>query len=110
MWGFESHRVVPDIVVMATGIGNGIPLSAVVARREVAEHMAAKFIFHTYGSNPMACAAGRAVLQVIREDDMIANAAHVGAVLKAHMEDTMQNHHTIGNVCGKGFIIAMEMF
>jgi alanine-glyoxylate transaminase/(R)-3-amino-2-methylpropionate-pyruvate transaminase len=71
--------------------------------------MAAKFIFHTYGSNPMACAAGRAVLQVIREDDMIANAARVGAVLKAHMEDMMQRHQIIGNVRGKGFMMAMEM-
>ena len=75
----------------------------------MAEHLAAKFIFHTYGSNPMACAAGRAVLQVIREDDMIANAARVGAVLKAHMEDMMQRHQIIGNVRGKGFMMAMEM-
>jgi alanine-glyoxylate transaminase / (R)-3-amino-2-methylpropionate-pyruvate transaminase len=109
MWGFESHGVVPDIVVMAKGIGNGIPLGAVVARREVAEHMAAKFIFHTYGANPMACAAGRAVLQVIREEKMIANAAKVGAVLKGHMEDLMQKHGVIGNVRGKGFMMAMEM-
>jgi alanine-glyoxylate transaminase/(R)-3-amino-2-methylpropionate-pyruvate transaminase len=109
MWGFESHGVVPDIVVMAKGIGNGIPLGAVVARREVAEHMAQKFIFHTYGANPMACAAGRAVLQVIREDNMISNAAEVGAVLKSHMEDLMQRHPIIGNVRGKGFMMAMEM-
>jgi alanine-glyoxylate transaminase/(R)-3-amino-2-methylpropionate-pyruvate transaminase len=109
MWGFEAHDVVPDIVVMAKGIGNGIPLGAVVARREVAEHMAQKFIFHTYGANPMACAAGRAVLQVIREDDMIANAARVGAVLKSHMEDLMQRHPVIGNVRGKGFMMAMEI-
>ncbi|MFM7442665.1 MAG: aminotransferase class III-fold pyridoxal phosphate-dependent enzyme, partial [Tabrizicola sp.] len=101
--------VVPDIVVMAKGIGNGIPLGAVVARREVAEHMAQKFIFHTYGANPMACAAGRAVLQVIREEKMIANAARVGAVLKSHMEGLMQRYPVIGNVRGKGFMMAMEM-
>ncbi len=109
MWGFQAHGVVPDIVVMAKVIGNGIPLGAVVARREVAEHMAQKFIFHTYGANPMACAAGRAVLQVIREDDMIANAARVGAVLKSHMQDLMQRYPVIGNVRGKGFMMAMEM-
>ena len=57
----------------------------------------------------MACAAGRAVLQVIREDGMITNAARVGAVLKAHMEDMMQKHQIIGNVRGKGFMMAMEM-
>jgi alanine-glyoxylate transaminase/(R)-3-amino-2-methylpropionate-pyruvate transaminase len=109
MWGFESHGVVPDIVVMAKGIGNGIPLGAVVARREVAEHMAGKFIFHTYGANPMACAAGRAVLRVIREDNMIDNAARVGAALKSVMEDLKQRHPIIGDVRGRGFMMAIEM-
>lgn len=109
MWGFESHGVVPDIVVMAKGIGNGIPLGAVVARRELAEPMAQKFIFHTYGANPVACAAGRAVLQAIREDDMIANAARVGAALKGCMEELMQRHAVIGDVRGKGFMMAMEL-
>ena len=109
MWGFEAHGVVPDIVVMAKGIGNGIPLGAVVARREIAEHMAQKFIFHTYGANPMACAAGRAVLRTIREEKMIDNAAKVGAVLKAHLEDLMQLYPNIGDVRGKGFMMAMEI-
>lgn len=58
MWGFEAHGAVPDIVVMAKGIGNSIPLGAVVARREVAEHMAQKFIFHTYGANPPSSSSG----------------------------------------------------
>ncbi|MEM7026034.1 MAG: aminotransferase class III-fold pyridoxal phosphate-dependent enzyme, partial [Pseudomonadota bacterium] len=69
-WAFEGHGVVPDIVVMAKGIGNGVPLGAVVARREVAECMADKFLFHTYGANPMACAAGRAVLKVMRDEKL----------------------------------------
>ena len=56
-WSFESHGVVPDIVVVAKGVGNGIPLGAVIAKREVAETMADKFLFHTYGANPVACAA-----------------------------------------------------
>ena len=75
-WAFEAHGVVPDIVVMAKGIGNGIPLGAVVAQRHVAEAMADKFLFHTYGANPVACAAGRAVLQVIAEESLQANAQH----------------------------------
>ncbi len=74
MWGFEADDVVPDIVVMAKGIGNGFPLGAVVARREIAEAMADKFMFHTYGANPTSCAAGRAVLQVIAEDLVQENA------------------------------------
>jgi len=109
MWGFEAHGVVPDIVVLAKGIGNGIPLGAVVARREIAESMAGKFLFHTYGANPMACAAGRAVLRVIREEGMIGNAARVGAALTATMQDLMQRHGIIGNVRGKGFMMAIEL-
>ena len=61
-WSFEAHDVVPDIVIMAKGIGNGYPLGAVVAKREVAEVLANKFYFNTYGANPVSCAAGRAVL------------------------------------------------
>ena len=52
MWGFEADGVVPDIVVMAKGIGNGFPLGAVVAKKEIGDVMADKFMFHTYGANP----------------------------------------------------------
>ena len=72
-WGFEAHGVVPEIVVMAKGIGNGFPLGAVVAQRHVADALAGKFSFHTYGASPISCAAGRAVLQVIDEEGLQAN-------------------------------------
>lgn len=109
MWGFEAHGVVPDIVVMAKGIGNGIPLGAVVAKRDIAESMSKKFLFHTYGANPMACAAGRAVLRVIREENLIENARKVGAALKTELESLMQRHKVIGDVRGRGFMMAVEL-
>lgn len=109
MWGFESHGVVPDIVVMAKGIGNGIPLGAVVARRDVAELMAKKFLFHTYGANPIACAAGRAVLRVIRDENLIENARTVGAEIKSRLQALMQRHEVIGDVRGRGFMMAVEL-
>lgn len=108
-WAFEADGVVPDIVVMAKGIGNGIPLGAVVARREVADCMADKFLFHTYGSNPVACAAGRAVLQVIREDGLQENAKRVGAALKAGLEDLQKRQPLIGDVRGVGLMTAIEL-
>lgn len=108
-WAFEADGVVPDIVVMAKGIGNGVPLGAVVAKREIAECMADKFLFHTYGANPVACAAGRAVLQVIREDGLQANARTVGAALKAGLEDLQRRHPIIGDVRGIGLMMAMEL-
>lgn len=108
-WGFEADGVVPDIVVMAKGIGNGIPLGAVVARREIGECMADKFLFHTYGANPVACAAGRAVLQVIREEGLQANARAVGAALKAGLQDLQRRHEIIGDVRGVGLMLAVEL-
>ena len=87
MWGFEQDGVVPDIVVMAKGIGNGFPLGAVVARKAIGDVMADKFMFHTYGANPTSCAAGRAVLQVIREERTQQNAKAVGAVLLERLQD-----------------------
>ncbi len=109
MWGFESEGVVPDIMVLAKGIGNGIPLGAVVARREVAESMAEKFIFHTYGANPMACAAGRAVLQVIRDENLQDNARRVGRALKERLTDLQRRFPVIGDVRGEGFMLAIEL-
>lgn len=109
LWGFAAHGVVPDIVVAAKGIGNGIPLGAVIARRDVADCMAGKFIFHTYGANPVSCAAGRAVLRVIAEEKLIDNVRRVGAALKGRLEDLMQRHEIIGDVRGRGFMLAVEL-
>lgn len=108
-WAFDADGVVPDIVVMAKGIGNGIPLGAVVAKREIAACMADKFLFHTYGANPVACAAGRAVLQVIRQDGLQANAKAVGAALKSGLEDLQRRWPIIGDVRGIGLMMAVEL-
>ena len=108
-WAFESHGVVPDIVVVAKGIGNGIPLGAVIAKRNVAESMADKFLFHTYGANPVACAAGRAVLKVIRDERLQENAKLVGAALKGRLEDLQRRFSMIGDIRGRGLMLAIEL-
>jgi alanine-glyoxylate transaminase/(R)-3-amino-2-methylpropionate-pyruvate transaminase len=109
MWGFEADGVMPDIVVMAKGISNGFPLGAVVARREVAAPMAAKFMFHTYGANPTSCAAGRAVLQVLAEDRVQENARKVGGALLARLRELQTRHAAIGDVRGRGLMLAIEI-
>lgn len=109
MWGFEADGVVPDIAVMAKGIGNGIPLAAVVARKDIAEPMAEKFLFHTYGANPVACAAGRVVLKVIEDEKLIENARIVGAALKDGLLALKDKHEIIGDVRGMGFMLAIEL-
>jgi alanine-glyoxylate transaminase/(R)-3-amino-2-methylpropionate-pyruvate transaminase len=108
MWGFEADGVVPDIVVMAKGIGNGFPLGAVVAQKHVAAPMAEKFLFHTYGANPTSCAAARAVLKILREDKLQANAKHVGAALLQRLQALQQKYSIIGDVRGAGLMLAME--
>jgi len=108
-WSFESHGVVPDIVVVAKGVGNGIPLGAVIAKRDVAESMADKFLFHTYGANPVACAAGRAVLKVLREERLQENARAVGGALKARLEGLKERYPIIGDVRGRGLMLAIEL-
>ena len=109
MWGFEADGVVPDIVVMAKGMGNGFPLGAVVAKKAIADTMAEKFMFHTYGANPTCCAAGRAVLKVIREERTQENARNVGGALLQRLKDLQQRHSSIGDVRGRGLMLAIEM-
>lgn len=108
-WSFERHGVLPDIVLMAKGIGNGIPLGAVVAKRAVAEAMADKFLFHTYGANPVAAAAGRAVLQAMKDEGLQENARLVGAALKAGLVKLQDKYEVIGDVRGLGLMLAIEL-
>lgn len=108
-WGFEAHGIVPEIVVMAKGIGNGFPLAAVVAQRHVADALAGKFSFHTYGASPTSCAAGRAVLQVIDEEGLQANSKKVGGQLRKVLDRLHQKHEIIGEVRSHGLMLAIEL-
>ncbi len=107
-WGFEADGVVPDIVVMAKGLGNGFPIGAVVAKKHVAEPMAERFMFHTYGANPTSAAAARAVLAVMRDEGLQKNAAQVGAKLLERLQDLKDKYTVIGDVRGKGLMLALE--
>ncbi len=107
-WGFEADGVVPDIVVMAKGLGNGFPIGAVVARKHIAEPMAEKFMFHTYGANPTSAAAARAVLAVMRDEGLQDNARVVGAALLGRLHDLKDRYLAIGDVRGKGLMLAIE--
>ena len=109
IWSFNRHNVVPDIMVIAKGIGNGIPLAAVVAKREIAESMASKFYFHTYGANPVACSAGRAVLKTLEQYQLIDNAKHVGAALLDVLKRLKTRFNIIGDVRGRGLMMAVEL-
>ena len=81
-WGFENQGVIPDIVTMAKGIGNGLPLAAVVTTEEIAQTMSRRLHFNTFGGNPVCSAGGRAVLKAIEEDGLQANSQKVHLALQ----------------------------
>ena len=108
-WGFEGEGVMPDIVTMAKGIGNGCPLAAVVTTPEIAQTLAARIHFNTYGGNPVSCAQGRAVLRIIENEGLQENSLNIGAQLDAGLKKLMEKHSIIGEVRGKGLMIGVEL-
>ncbi len=107
-WGFETQGVVPDIVTMAKSIGNGAPLAAVVTTPEIAATLAQRIHFNTFGGNPVSCAIGKAVLEVIDREHLQAKCLELGHHLLAGMRKLMDKHPVIGDVRGTGLMVAME--
>lgn len=108
-WGFENQGVMPDIVTMAKGIGNGLPLAAVVTTPEIAEVLARRLHLNTFGGNPVCSAGGRAVLRAIRDDDLQNNCAKVGAHLTKRLRELQERHDIIGDVRGPGLMMGLEL-
>lgn len=109
-WAFELQDVVPDIVTMGKPIGNGHPLAAVVTTPEVAESFDNGMeYFNTYGGNPVSCAVGLAVLDVIEEERLQENALRVGRYLKSRLQGLLERHPLIGDVRGEGLFIGIEL-
>lgn len=107
-WGFESHGVIPDIVTMAKGIGNGAPLAAVVTTPKIAAVLTQKVHFNTFGGNPVVCAIGQAVLEVIDRENLQANCLTLGNHLLAGLEKLKAKHAIIGDVRGQGLMAGIE--
>lgn len=108
-WGFQHCGAVPDIVTMAKGIGNGMPLAAVTTRREIAEALAQRLHFNTFGGNPVSAAAGLAVLDVIEQEKLEQNARAVGARLKRGLQALTERHPLVGDVRGLGLMLGVEL-
>ena len=109
-WCFESQNVVPDIVTMGKPIGNGHPLAAVVTTRRIAEAFENGMeYFNTFGGNPVSCAVGLAVLDVIRDEQLQASAAKVGGYLKSRLQELQASHSMIGDVRGIGLFLGVEL-
>ncbi len=108
-FGFVKHGIVPDMVVMAKGIGNGFPLSAVIARRDIAEAMTVRSFMSTMGSNPTCCAAGRGVMAALDSGGLQENAKRVGDEALKLFRELQGRHEVIGDVRGSGLMIGVEL-
>ncbi|MEO7913559.1 MAG: aminotransferase class III-fold pyridoxal phosphate-dependent enzyme, partial [Roseiflexaceae bacterium] len=109
-WGFETQAVVPDIVVLGKPIGNGFPLAAVVTTPEIAAAFDNGMeFFSTFGGNPVACAAGLAVLDVLRDQQLQAHALRVGSRLLAGLRGLIERHPIVGDARGSGLFLGLEL-
>ncbi len=108
-WGFENFGVVPDIVTMAKGIGNGAPLSAVTTRPQIAAKLAERLHFNTFGGNPVSVTHGLATLAVIDEEGVRDRAKEIGGYFKDRLRALQEKHELIGDVRGMGLLLAIEL-
>ena len=110
MWGFERHGLVPDVVVMGKPMGNGYPIGGVAVKPNLLEAFGATSgYFNTFGGNPVAAAAGLAVLETIEAETLQQNALEIGAYLLAELDGVAQRFGQVGDLRGKGLYIGVEL-
>ena len=109
-WAFELYDVKPDIVTMGKPAGNGHPLAVVACTKEVAEKFNTGMeYFNTFGGNPVSCAIGRTVLEIIDEENLQQNALEVGGFLKTELKSLQKQFPIIGDVRGEGLFLGFEL-
>ena len=110
MWSFQAHGVVPDVVTLGKPIGNGHPLAAVVTSPAIAGALGeGREFFSTFGGNPVSCAAGLAVLDVLEREGLVENARRVGARLRQGLESLAERHAWVGDVRGAGLFLGVDL-
>ena len=110
LWSFQASGIEPDMVVMGKPMGNGFPIAAVLVRSQLLEAIPGEVeLFSTFGGNPVACAAALAVLAVIEDEGLMANAAKVGSYLRQGLLTLAERHPLIGDVRGEGLLLGVEL-
>lgn len=107
-FGIEHWEVTPDIITCAKSLGNGLPIAATITTSELAGKFQGSTI-STFGGNPVATVAARAVIEVIEEDNLRENTHVVGGYLRERLEELQQRHPLIGDVRGLGVMQALEL-
>lgn len=108
-FGFEHYDVVPDIITMAKALGGGVAIGAMMARPDVAASLVPGTHASTFGGNPMACAAGIAVIEAIEEEGLINNAIEMGDYTKQKLESLKEKFSVIDHIRGKGLMIGIQL-
>lgn len=110
MWGYELYGLAPDLVTMGKPMGNGHPIGGVVTSADLLDEFgAANLYFNTFAGNPVSAAAGRAVLQIMKDEDLMANAQSTGSVLKEGLEKLAARFDFAGAVKGRGLFFGVEL-
>jgi 4-aminobutyrate aminotransferase-like enzyme/Ser/Thr protein kinase RdoA (MazF antagonist) len=109
-WGYEAQEVIPDMVILGKPMGNGHPMGAVVTTNEIAESFSKGVeFFSSFGGNPVSCAIGLSVLDVIDEEKLQENARLVGNYYKGLFQNLKQDFNYIGDVRGSGLFLGVEI-
>ena len=109
-WGFERRGMTPDIVTLGKPVGNGYPMGVVVANRTMIEAFQKEYgFFSTFGGNPVAAAAGLAVLEVLEQEQLMANASATGKYLQEKLSALAAKHACLGAVRGTGLLFGLEV-
>jgi 4-aminobutyrate aminotransferase/(S)-3-amino-2-methylpropionate transaminase len=109
MFACEAEGVVPDLIAMAKGIAGGFPLSAVTGRAEIMDGPHAGGLGGTYGGNPVACAAALGAIATIEEENLVERARHIGEIMLPRLRALQEKYPVIGDVRGRGAMIAIEL-
>jgi 4-aminobutyrate aminotransferase/4-aminobutyrate aminotransferase/(S)-3-amino-2-methylpropionate transaminase len=109
MFAVEHWDVVPDVLTLGKGLGNGFPVTAMLVRDKYKDQVEKISASTSYGGNPMACAAALASIEVIEEEDLCRRAMELGDFLLARMREMMDRHPLIGDVRGIGCLLGLEL-
>jgi len=109
MFAIEHWDVVPDMITTAKSLAAGMPLSAVVGKQEIMDIVHPMGVGGTYGANPVSCRAGLAVMEIFEEENLLSRAEDLGKKVRKHFEDMQNEFEVIGDVRGKGPMLALEL-
>jgi len=109
MWAVEHFGIEPDIMITAKAIANGLPLSAIVGKKEIMEKTYPGSFGGTYGGNPVSCAVALKVIEIIQRDKLVERAEKLGRVMRKRLEEMREKYELVGDVRGLGVMLAIEL-